>query len=66
MNQFSEKRDSADAGFCPLSDQTPTAVYSSVLNNRAGWNKRAGGKISPILGNFKSLNTCRMDLSYFQ
>ena len=40
--------------------------YSSLSNNRAGWNKRAGRKICPILGNLKSLNTCGMDISYFK
>ena len=28
-------------------------TYFSLPNNRAGWNKRAGGKISQILVNFR-------------
>ena len=39
--------------------------YFSLPNNRAGWNKRAGGKISQILVNFRGKKWYRMDLSYF-
>ena len=40
--------------------------YSCLSNKRAGWNKRAGRKFCPILGNFESLNSCRVDLCHFQ
>ena len=37
-----------------------TFTYSNLSNKRAGWNKHAGSKFCPILGNFDSLNSCRV------
>ena len=44
---------------------TTVANYFNLPNNRAGWNKRAGGKKSPILTILAGQKWSRVNESYF-
>ena len=66
LSTASESRTKTYDAPCRIMNQAQILQpYSSLSNKRAGWNKRAGRKFCPILGNFESVNACRVDLSHF-